>query len=500
MNRLRSLLLLSLLLVVGCARAGEGSGLLVRASVPTFPAPPGPAAIVSVTELAEEPAAFAGQYVQVTGQYQPPAVIVCDGELRRSPAMWTIEEGETAIEAGGFEELLNVLLPRQATLTVAGRWLYWQGPAGCGKSAPVREVWYLAVQEIVDPHPLVRATLVPTDGVIPTSVVDARLPTSTPSPSPSPTSTATSPPGGTTTATPALLPSPTTGTGTPSPTATAAVTATATLTATITRGGTAEPTATLEPSAATATAEAGPTPQATATETSGTTLDRGTLSFEPVLGNPANFSPIALELDELGEDEIHRWTFDARAGEVITASVAAQPDRDLVLQLRDFAGNVIITQNESGTSDVETIGAYAIPSEGTYQLTVHEVNGAGAYYALLYLNSEYSQYYNYEIAGVLPRNGSRTASMPENTDYLWLFVATGGSTVTITVAPSDATDPILNLLNPDRNLLFEYVNDRGPGQSEIILNARLEDSGLYILHVGEDQYAASNYRVTVSGN
>jgi hypothetical protein len=497
MNPLRSLLLLALLLLAGCAQTetSPGSGLLARAPAPTFPPPPGPAAIVSLAELAAEPESYAGQYVQVTGQYHPPPVVVCDGEWRRSPAGWSITDGDVVVEAGGFDTVLAALLSRQAELTIRGRWLFWERPIGCGKAAPMRSIWYLAVQEIVEPQPLVRPT--PAAAVaVATIPPDTRPPTSTPSPSP--TSSPTSEAGATPTATLTLSPSPTIGT----PAVTTTMTATATLTATITRGGTAAPTGTgtVEAATATATLEAGATPQATATEPSGTVVDRGTLAFQPLFGNPANFSPIALQIDELDANEIHRWVIDVRAGDVITASVAAQVERDLILELRDFAGNLILAQDQTGTGEVETIRRYSAPTSGAYYLSVYEATGANAYYTLLYLNSDYGQYYDYELVGVLPRNGSRTASMPAETDHLWLFVATGGSTVTITVAPSDGTDPILNLLSPERVLLFEYVNDRGPGQSEIILNARLEDSGMYVLHVGEDQYAASNYRVTVSGN
>ncbi len=497
MNPLRSLLLLALLLLAGCARAETtgGSGLLARAPAPTFPPPPGPAALVTVAELAAEPESYAGQYVQVAGQYQPPAVIVCDGQWRRSPASWVITDGESALEAGGYENVLVSLLPPQAELTVRGRWQRWEGPIGCGKAAPTRTVWYLSVQEIVEPQPLVRPT--PAGAVAAATVgPDTRPPTSTPAPSPLPTSAPTAGAGATPTATGSLAPTPATGTAA----ATAIISPTTTLTATIPGGGTVTPTGTVAVGTVTATLEAGATPQATATEPGGALVNRGDLSFEPLFGNPANFSPLALEVDELGAGEIHRWVVEVGAGDVITASVAAEPERDVILELRDFAGNLLLAQDESGAGAVESIESFSVPDSGAYYLSVYEASGANAYYALLYLNSDYEQYYNYELAGVLPRNGSQTATMAADSDHLWLFVATGGSTVTVTVAPSDGTDPILNLLSPERVLLFEYVNDRGPGLSEILLNVQLEDSGMYVLHVGEDRYAASNYRVTVSGN
>lgn len=502
MKHLRSLLFLLLLISVGCGGTEVGSGLLAGARVPAFEPPPGPAAIVTVAELADDPELFAGQYVQVTGQFRLPLVIVCDEQPRRSPAGWMLEDETAAIEAGGYDELLRSLLPTEMTLTAAGRWQRWQGPVGCGKAAPVQDVWYLAVREIIEPQPLARVTLTPPGGVTATAVAIAPLPTSTRAASPTPSSTPTTQPGATMTDNPVVTTtaSPTLATATLTPAAVATQTVTATLTATITRGGTTEPTPTLAPADATATAAAQGTPQPTATEPSGTVLDRGALTFEERLGNPLYFNAIALELDELATEEAHRWEIEARAGDVISVSGVSQPDRDIVLQLRDAAGNILITRDATGTGEVEIIRDYTIPADGSYRVIVREANGAGTYYTVLYVNSEDDNYYQYEIGGVLPRNGSRTATMPEKTDYLWAFVATAGNTISVTVAPSDSTDPILNLLNPEGDLILEYVNDRGPGQSEIILNLQLEDSGPYVLHVGEDQYAASSYRVTVSGN
>src|SRR5690606_11824334 len=104
------------------------------------------------------PAAYEGQYVRVTGAYRRPPLLVCEGLPRHSPDGWALTEGEVAIGAGGYNDLLRSLLSEGTTMTVDGRWLQWAGPVGCGKTAGVEEIWYLAVQNGVEPHPLVRAT------------------------------------------------------------------------------------------------------------------------------------------------------------------------------------------------------------------------------------------------------------------------------------------------------------------------------------------------------
>src|SRR5690606_12333742 len=122
------------------------------------------------------------------------------------------------------------------TITVDGRWLQWTGPVGCGKTAGVEEIWYLAVQNVVEPHPLVRATPGTVTAVAgaPTALPGATAPaTALPSPtgvtplspaSATPTPTLAAPagtatgspepyPGATQTAT--VTPAGTPGTGTP---------------------------------------------------------------------------------------------------------------------------------------------------------------------------------------------------------------------------------------------------------------------------------------------
>ena len=128
MNRLWSLLLLALLLCAGCARSGSGSGIRSGVSMDSFPPPPGPPATVTIGELVEEPAAYEGQYVRVTGAYRRPPLLVCEGLPRHSPDGWALAEGEATIGAGGFNELLRSLLAEGTTMTSMG--------AGC--SGPAR--------------------------------------------------------------------------------------------------------------------------------------------------------------------------------------------------------------------------------------------------------------------------------------------------------------------------------------------------------------------------
>jgi hypothetical protein len=509
MNRLLSLLLLALLMSAGCARSETGSGVLAGVPAPTFPPPPAPAATVSIDELVAEPAAYAGQYIRLSGQYRRLPLPVCEGLPRLSPAGWQLAGGEEAIAAGGFDGLFRSLVVEGLTVTVEGRWLQWTGPFGCGKTAPVEALWYLAVQSVVEPQPLVRVTLTPPRGVAPTAV--AGLPTVAPSPTTSGTALAS--PTGITAVTPGpatptirvpTVTAATTVTRLPTATGAAPLTATATISGT-SPSGTLPPTITGTPPTVTATGQPRATgtpgtPQATATGTSGDIVDRGALTFRLQLGDPAAFSPIALEVDRLDAETAHRWRVQVEAGNVITASVAAQPDRDVVLQLRDPAGNVLVNANENGAGEVETIAGYVAPNAGDYQLIVQETSLNDGSYALLYLNSGFADYYRYEIAGVLSASGSAGADMPDNTDYLWLFMADAGDTVSITVSPNDASDVILNLLGPEQDLLYEYIDDAGSGQSELILNAALQDSGLYVLHVGEYQFARAAYSVTVSGN
>jgi hypothetical protein len=165
---------------------------------------------------------------------------------------------ELQLNAVGFENVLR-LLAEGTPMTVTGIWRLYSGPVGCGKAPPDANVWFLAVDQIVEPNPLFGeggvvltviagsppATLPPLDLTAPTLEATPTLTATVPLASPdAPPATA-----------PAVLPTVgASATATPTTTATLATPGTPTITATPTQTGTPGPSPTAGPS---------PTPSAT---------------------------------------------------------------------------------------------------------------------------------------------------------------------------------------------------------------------------------------------
>lgn len=108
--------------------------------------------IIGFGELNEDPAAFRGKRIQVSGAYTPieaPDCVNYSGPTLR----WSLVAEELQLNAIGFENLVLLLDPG-TDMTVTGIWDVYQGPVGCGKEPPDGTVWYLAIDRIVEPNPL----------------------------------------------------------------------------------------------------------------------------------------------------------------------------------------------------------------------------------------------------------------------------------------------------------------------------------------------------------
>jgi hypothetical protein len=110
------------------------------------------ATLVGFAELNEDPAAFRDQRIQVSGVYVPVEAPDCHpfaGPLIR----WSLVDEELQLNAVGFENVLS-LVGEGAEMTIAGIWRLYQGPLGCGKEPADGNLWYLAVDQILEPNPL----------------------------------------------------------------------------------------------------------------------------------------------------------------------------------------------------------------------------------------------------------------------------------------------------------------------------------------------------------
>lgn len=124
-------------------------------------------------ELNEDPVAFQGRRIQVSGTYTPiagPDCVNYNGPVIR----WSLVADELQLNAIGFENLLS-LIDEGTPMTVTGIWNAYRGPVGCGKEPPDGTVWYLAVDRILEPNPLLSSS-----GIILTVIPGDPLPTLSP--------------------------------------------------------------------------------------------------------------------------------------------------------------------------------------------------------------------------------------------------------------------------------------------------------------------------------
>ena len=260
------LLLAGLVLVVSALVNRNGRPLYPN--LPTFTPPAatltGELAVLTFAELNADPDAYRDRRIQVAGDFASVPPPTCTPHAGPS-IRWSLVAEELQLNAVGFENVLR-LLAEGTPMTVTGIWRLYSGPAGCGKAPPDANVWFLAVDQIVEPNPLFGeggvmltvvagsplATLPPLDLTVPTATATLTLTATVPLASPE------APPA----TTPAVL-----------PTIGAAATATPTMTATLATPGTVgTPTPTPTP---TQTGTPGPSPTAGPSPTPSATIEGG---------------------------------------------------------------------------------------------------------------------------------------------------------------------------------------------------------------------------------
>lgn len=149
-----------LLLAVGLVIVGFV--LWPRVGQPLYPilASPTPATVllqnettlVGFEELNADPAAFRNQSIQVTGNYTPIELPICQ-PYAGPRIQWSLVAEELQLNASGFERILRLAEPG-ISMTVKGVWRLYQGPLGCGKEPEDGAVWYLQVTQILEPNPI----------------------------------------------------------------------------------------------------------------------------------------------------------------------------------------------------------------------------------------------------------------------------------------------------------------------------------------------------------
>jgi hypothetical protein len=458
--------------------------------VPTIANLPPQADSTALITLVRNPGFFEGSYLQLTGQYKPIPRVVCSEEGQFSPATWALVDGEIEIMAAGFDGVLRELAQPGLPLVVEGRWQQWEGPVGCGRRAPVTEIWYFEVNNLISPNPL---TAGPTGEEIASVPIEPSPDTAgdqtgltpivaTPSiamPTASPTSPPTSTPRPTTAATSTSQVSagsiptntPVTTTTTPSPTS-------------ITQRGVATSTPTSTATTTGTPATATPSPSSSPTADSGETSE------------PIEFDDIYKET--LAAGGVNRWSFEGDQGDVVYISVSPVQGLDVSLELLDPNGTSLVSRNQRASGQVENINQQSLSMSGDYEILVRSVANSSGDYALV-LQTEDSQPFA-SFQGNINYGNSRTNSVPIDVDDMWNFAGTNGDVVTIQAVATGSGDLVLYLIDPDGLYVEEAddnTNNGPPDDEEIIDQFTLQKTGLYTIGIGEYDYQPFGYTLTL---
>ncbi len=153
-----ALLVVLALIVLGITRRGtSASQLLPLLPTATVRSAGGDTVLtVSFEGLNGDPVSFLGQTIQVSGTFLPLPPDAC--ERRSGPDFrWALVAENLQLDVLGFERI-RALVSSGTEMTVQGIWRVYQGPMGCGKGPASGNAWYLQVQKIVHPNPLVSAS------------------------------------------------------------------------------------------------------------------------------------------------------------------------------------------------------------------------------------------------------------------------------------------------------------------------------------------------------
>ncbi len=452
----------------------------VTPTVPTLASPPLTADPTSLITLLRNPVFFEGRYIQLSGSYKPLPLPVCTGEGRFSPATWTLTDGEIDIPASGFDGVLRPIADPGLPLVVEGRWLYWEGPVGCDRRAPTQQLWYLEVTNIVSPNPLTIAQI-ESGETVPIPVED-ETPAGDQIPL-EPTSSGPSIP----TASPTILP---TMTASPVPQATATQSIIVTIPPVSTP--TASITASPRTAAGTGTSTSTPTPTATA---DGTT----TVTATSTPDSTRLIDYAVVEKGSLAAGGAESWNFDGESGDLISISVAPVSSLDISVDLVSPDGATIVSRNQGINGQIENINQQSLTMSGTFKIIVRSTGNSVGDYALV-INTDGSQpffVFRGNIAYGEIKNGTALADV----DDLWNFQGTAGDVVTIQVSATGNKDLILYLQDPDSvevDFADGSTSSAPPDDEEIISQYTLSQSGLYTIGVGEVDFEAFGYSLTLS--
>lgn len=115
--------------------------------------------LVNFDALNDNPSDYVNVRIRVSGNYLRLEPTNCT-PFSGPRIQWGLVAEGLQLNAKGFETIVLPIVANNTQMTLEGIWRRYPGPAGCGKE-PDTGLWYLDVEQIVQPNPLVAGTATP---------------------------------------------------------------------------------------------------------------------------------------------------------------------------------------------------------------------------------------------------------------------------------------------------------------------------------------------------
>jgi hypothetical protein len=455
---------------------------------------------VSLKEMVDDPEAFMGDQLRLSGNLSRAPLSQCSLKSRTHPANWILSDGDNEISIAYRYPETAQLSRELSGVVVHGHWLHWEGMVGCGQDVQMEEQWYLSVERLESPNPVAFVPMVSESEEEPEDVPDQGPELIGPEEQ------------ATVTLTPFVFTEgddEITDLNTPSPQA-ANVTQTpimaATPSATMTIFSSTPPTPTLEDGQPPPLSTSTPTQEVPALPTTATptmlaasptvSIDLTPLASATVNAQSTIFRmdlPVSsIETGNLGQNEIHRWTHEITSTKQLTVNLASDHQLDIVVTIVDPAGQILVLQNNSHGQEPEIVEGITLIEPGVYDILISSPTGEPGFYAILISDDES---YPFLFKGTLLIDDVRSIIMVSETDHFWHFTGNSGQSISLSVVPFDDSDLFLNLFGTDGISLIRFHDETTSGEPEQLINYILPDTGIYSLRVGEYNLGQAEYEI-----
>ena len=245
-----------------------------------------------------------------------------------------------------------------------------------------------------------------------------------------------------------------------------------------------------------ATGTAGPTRTPTATHTA-TAAAEPTGSSTPMETSEdiLSYEDLVTAMVEAGA--VRRWDFTGSESEVVTISAAPDLGIDIALELVSPGGTILVSRDDGGVGEPETINQETLNANGSYGIRVKSMSPNSGEFALALSDSESEAFLVF--VAVLDYGTSGSGELLAGTDHLYAFRGASVESVNIEIEATTANDLVLYLYDPSGEEL-EFVDDDSSaavGSREELLNEELPITGIYIFRIGEWDFNVTSYQFTL---